>query len=760
MIPRARDKKNFHAKTELQNVLLLGGASDACATDASANIQLTDHLHGLHCRASRPPQNKRSRMWRLSVSASRCIPRGAHAQLSRFRLPCGSRHYAGANVSASASVRTKTKSKSNSRSRSRSRSSGGEGGGAAAAAKKLDFVIPNYISVNKLANLINCRCDQLVRDLTGLGFANVTQNYILSREYAELILQEYNFELPAGKRTQITAETVYDELKSPVNPKQLQRRPPVVTIMGHVDHGKTTIIDHLRKSSVVSQEHGGITQHIGAFQVVTPVSKRKITFLDTPGHSAFLKMRQRGANVTDIIVLVVSIEDSIMPQTVEAIRHAKESGNETIIAVSKIDKIGQPKERQRALERVTSDLIAHGIPLEQVGGDVQMVPISARTGENMDLLEESIVLLSDVMDIKAENSTKVAAEGWVIESQVKKSVGNVATVLLKKGCLQRGSILVCGNTFCKVRNLVDGAGKSVSRAMPSDAVEVFGWKELPEAGDQVIQTKNEAVAKKYNSKRIALLEVEEQAANVERLNLERGLNTAQANEAGEGDEELQQEQDAEANATTPVGPQNVNFIVKADVSGSVEAINESIGSLGNAEVVCKVVSSGVGPPTESDLKMAQITDSKILCFNLGSLASDVINNRSGVDVRQYNVIYKLIEDVTLVLTESLPAIYETNYVAQGDIREIFEFSLKKKTIKIAGCRVDSGKISRNSTVQIRRGDRVIFDGKLATLKHGRDDTLEVTKGNECGITFENGFEDYEAGDRIMVYEKVRMPRYL
>ncbi|CAR29120.1 ZYRO0G01078p [Zygosaccharomyces rouxii] len=620
--------------------------------------------------------------------------------------------------------------------------------------KKLNFVIPNYISVNKLSNLLNCRSERLVKDLTGLGFANVTQNYILSRDYVELILQEYNYELPASRK-QLNAQTVYDELKSPVNPKLLQKRPPVVTIMGHVDHGKTTIIDHLRKSSVVSQEHGGITQHIGAFQVVTPVSKKKITFLDTPGHAAFLKMRERGANITDIIVLVVSVEDSIMPQTIEAIKHAKNSGNETIIAITKIDKIKQPRERERALERVTADLIAHDIQLEQVGGDVQVVPLSARSGENMDLLEESIVLLSDVMDIRAEDSNKVAAEGWVLESQVKKSVGIVATVLLKKGCLQKGNILVCGNTYCRVRNLLDSAGRPVTKAMPADAVEVLGWKEIPEAGDQVIQAKNEAQAKKYNAKRIALLEVEEQAINVEKLNLERGLkrdedDAQDENEDGEDIDSTKQE----------LGPKKVNFIVKADVSGSAEAIKESIASLGNEEVVCNVVSSSVGPPAESDLKMAQITDSKILCFNLGSLPTEVINNRKGVDIRQYNVIYKLIEDVTQVLTDNLKPIYETKHVAQIDVREIFEFTLKKKVIKIAGCRVENGKIFRNSTVQILRNDQVIFDGKLATLKQGKDDTLEVTKGNECGITFEKGFEDYEAGDKIMVYERQRVPRYL
>lgn len=625
--------------------------------------------------------------------------------------------------------------------------------------KPLKFPIPNYISVNKLANLLNCRVEKLIKDLTALGFENITTTYILSKEYVELILQEYNFALPSLS-TSTNLDNVYDELKSTVNPKLLTKRPPVVTIMGHVDHGKTTIIDYLRKSSVVAQEHGGITQHIGAFQITTPKSGKRITFLDTPGHAAFLKMRERGANITDIIVLVVSVEDSIMPQTLEAIKHVKKSGNELIIAITKIDRVPQPKDREKKIEKVINDLIIQDIAVEKIGGDVQVIPISARTGENMDLLEESIVLLSDVMDIRAENSPKTVAEGWIIESQVKKQVGNVATILVKKGTLRKGKILICGNTFCKIKNLIDDKGTSIPEATPSFATEVFGWKDVPHVGDEVIQVKSEAIAKKFISKRQDLIEVQKNSSTVERLNEERALAKEQHHNK-ENDDDLEN-QDTTEDSELNVGPKNINFIIKCDVSGSAEAVSESISSLGNSEVRCNVISSSVGIPAESDLKMAQITDSTILCFNLGNLPSEVINNRAGIKIKQYNVIYKLIEDVTETLTENLKPIFEKKIISTVDIREIFDFKLKKKTIKIAGCKVNNGIIKKNSLIQVVRGpnDDVIFHGTLSTLKHNKDDVAEVSKGHECGITFENGFEGFKPGDKILAYENVKVPRYL
>ena len=628
--------------------------------------------------------------------------------------------------------------------------------------KKLTFVIPDFISVNKLANLLNCRVQTLVRDLKQLGFDNVNNDYILTKEYVQLILQEYNYDLAESKL--LTSKNVYDELKVPINPNSLVSRPPVVTIMGHVDHGKTTIIDYLRKSSVVAQEHGGITQHIGAFQVITPVTKKKITFLDTPGHAAFLKMRERGALTTDIIVLVVSIEDSVMPQTLEAIKHIKKSGNELIVAITKIDKVPSPKERERKMEKIIGDLIAQGIMVEKVGGDVQVIPISAKTGENMDLFEESIISLGEIMDIKTENSKKTMVEGYIIESSLKNTVGNVATILIKKGTLQRGAVLLSGNTYCKVRGIVDASNTKLMKALPSEAVKVIGWKELPQAGDEVLQVKSEAVAKKYISKRLGLIETEKNAVTVKKYNVEKIMELErQKEEENMDEEELLERKEAAAAATGgDQGPKKVNFLIKADVSGSVEAIKESIEHLGNDEVQCSVVASSVGVPVESDLKMAEITNSQILCFNLENIPNDVMNNKQHIVVKRFNVIYKLIEDVVKTLEDNMKPMYEKKFVATVDIKEIFEYNLKKKILKIAGCKVSNGQISRNSKIQIVRGDdeKVIFEGGIATLKHGKDDVAVVTKGHECGITFDNNFEDYKAGDKILVYTDVKIERHL
>ncbi|AGO12325.1 AaceriAEL034Wp [[Ashbya] aceris (nom. inval.)] len=618
--------------------------------------------------------------------------------------------------------------------------------------KPLTFAIPPYISVNNLANLLKMNISMLIGDLKKLGFEKAKADYIIPKDYIELILEEYNYQIPSTRES-TTPENVYDELKQPADPKALKDRPPVVTIMGHVDHGKTTILDYLRKSSIVSQEFGGITQHIGAFQVVTPVSKRKITFLDTPGHEAFLKMRERGANITDIVILVVSAEDSIKPQTIEAIKHVKKSGNELIVAITKVDKFRSAKEKEAAVNKIMTDLLQYDIHAEDLGGNVPVIPISAKSGENMDLLEENIILVSDGMELQAEVGKKTHVEGWVLESEVQKTLGNVSTVLIKKGILRKGSVLLSGNTYCKVRNLIDENGASVASASPAQAVEVTGWKQLPMAGDQVIQVESESTAKKYVSKRLHLIELEKEATTVDKINEAR----TQVNETPKDEDTT----DVEPEPSVPEGPRNVNFIVKADFFGSVEAITESISHLGNDEVVCKVVESSVGIPTINDLNLARITNSVILCFNLGNLPGDILNNKEKIEIRQYTVIYKLIEDVTERLTEQLTPIYEDKVIATVDIKEIFTFDLKNKVIRIAGCKVNNGKLSRSSLVKVTRGpeEKVIFDGKLATLKQGKESMKEVTKGNECGVTFED-FEDYLAGDKILVYEKVKVPRYL
>ncbi|SSD59696.1 related to Translation initiation factor IF-2, mitochondrial [Saccharomycodes ludwigii] len=652
--------------------------------------------------------------------------------------------------------------------------------------KPISFVIPNYTSVSNLANLLNVKIDNLIKDLTKLGFKSVSHKYILNKEYIELILQEYNYELPNNSNTAITSENCYDEIREPINPTKLASRPPIVTIMGHVDHGKTTILDFLQKTSIVSKEHGGITQHIGAFQVITPKSKQKITFLDTPGHAAFLKMRERGCSITDIVVLVISIEDSIMPQTMEAIKHikkyspmpslsAEQDTDDTltplIVAITKIDKISNTREREAKINKISNDLIVQGIPIEKIGGDVQVIPVSANTGENMDTLEEGIVLLSEMMDLKAEQESNYM-EGWILESQMKKSLGNVATILIKRGQLRKGNILLCGSTYCKVRNLLDSNGLPVLKALPSEAVEVIGWKELPVAGSDVLQVKNESVAKKYISKRQNLLEIEAENSQVDKLNeeiAEQEIEKRHKKDQRKTEEEYDAENDDEdvkdndSVKQKNTSPRKLSFIIKADVSGSVEAIIESISHIGNDEVKTDIISSSVGLPTESDLKMARITNAKILCFNLGHIPTEIINNKYNIEVRQYTVIYKLIEDVIQILTDNLKPIYEDKKLATVEIRDIFNFTLKKKIIKIAGCRVINGKIQRNSLVKIIRNDdenNVVFEGKLSSLRQGKEDASEITKGQECGITFDNGFEGYEANDKIIVYERVKVPRFL
>lgn len=620
--------------------------------------------------------------------------------------------------------------------------------------KKVNFTIPHHTSVNNLSNLLNVRLEKMVQDLKSLGFTHASSNYILSKSYIELILQEYNYEFEASNST--NSSNVYNELRSPANPRFLQPRPPIVTIMGHVDHGKTTILDYLRKSSIVSQEHGGITQHIGAFQCIAPISKKPITFLDTPGHAAFLKMRERGANITDIIVLVVSVEDSIMPQTLEAIKHAKNSGNEIIVAITKIDRIMNLNERAKAIEKVENSLIANELELEKIGGDVQVVHISAKTGENMDQLEESIISLSDILDLKAEQNITTVCEGWVLESEVKKAVGNVATVLIKKGALQKGDILVAGNSICKVKAMLNENGSQVFKATPSQAVEIMGWKELPSAGDEVIQAKSESIAKKYVAKREHLLQEESETESIEKINDQRAAQSEKESEENRDDEDEVQED-------IPAGPKNINFIVKADVSGSQEAIVQSIEHLGNDEVKCNIIDSSVGIPNENDLNMAKITGSTILCFNLVNIPNEIINNKDKIIVKEYNVIYKLIEDVTETLTANLKPIYEEKQLATAEIREVFEFKLKRKFIKIAGCKVTNGKITRNSLIKVIRGsddENVIYKGKLSTLKQGKETVQEVNKGNDCGITIDDGFEDYQPGDKIIVYENIKIPRYL
>ncbi|KAL6940127.1 hypothetical protein ACO0QE_004016 [Hanseniaspora vineae] len=661
--------------------------------------------------------------------------------------------------------------------------------------KPLTFAIPNHISLNNLSNLININYEVLEARLVKLGFKNLTSKYILTKEYIELILQEFNYDLSSldgqgASSEEITSANCYNELKQPIQPKYLVKRPPIVTIMGHVDHGKTTILDHLRKSNIVNAEHGGITQHIGAFQVITPVSKSQITFLDTPGHSAFLKMRERGAAITDIIILVVSLEDSVKPQTLEAMKHIKkyfnlddmlDSSKHTttassqedsivplIVAVTKIDKFKNNKrEYEQKLNKLESDLMTQGIPIEKIGGDVAVVPISAKTGENMDALEEQIVFLSELLDLKAEQNhgQQGCMEGYIIESSKDLHVGPKATVLVKRGEIKMGNIILCGKTYCKVKTMKNDLGENISTnktVKPGQVVQLTGWKDLPLAGDEVLQVKNENIAKKAIAKKLHLLDLEYKNSQIDKINEQQYEHVLLREEQKDGkfeEEDLETEQVDTANK----GPQKVNFIIKADVSGSVEAIKECIEPIGNSEVQVGVVSSSVGVPTESDLKLAKISNAQILCFNLPNIPNEIINNTDKIVIEKFNVIYKLIEFVVETCSSKLAPIIQENKLATIEIKNVMSYTMKKKTIKIAGCKILQGSLKKNSLVKVMRGEgenqTCVYKGKLESLKQGKLDAAEIHKGQECGLTFEK-FDKFETGDAIVVYEINEIKRHL
>jgi translation initiation factor IF-2 len=622
------------------------------------------------------------------------------------------------------------------------------------AKKVKTLTIPRFTTVSALANILGVRYEKLLLRLEEMGFEDLAHNFIMDQETAGLIADEYGYEV------NFVEEKEGEDLRPmavPDDKSNWKTRPPIVTIMGHVDHGKTTILDHLRKSSIVDQEHGGITQHIGAFSVKTPITKKQITFLDTPGHAAFLKMRQRGADMTDIVILVVAADDSVMPQTKEAIRHIKQSGVPVIVAVNKCDK------ENANPERVIADLANNEIDVEDYGGETQTVRVSGLTGLNMDKLEESIITLSEVLELKAPEN-RAPVEGWIIESQSKKGMGPLATVLVRQGILKKGDILVAGKTYCKVRAMKDEHGKSVKQATPAMPVEIWGWKEVPEAGDECLQAKDESQAKKVIETRLLREGRSKQAQDIDVINKLR-LNAKKIMEERDRLDELRKYGLAEEDVSEPQAEiatqKNVNYIIRADVSGSVEAIVESIKDIGNDEVKLTVLTQAVGSPTESDLERAQISGAKILCFNM-KVPKDIENKaaKMGVEIKLHNVIYHLIEEVTADLSSKLEPTIELKVRAEAELREIFEIKGKrKKVFKIAGCKVTSGALERNSPIRVMRNEKEVYRGRFETMKHLKDDVQEIKKGKDCGLSFEN-WSDFKPGDVIQAYDEHEIPRYL
>ncbi|KAI2717592.1 hypothetical protein CBS147332_4472 [Penicillium roqueforti] len=609
---------------------------------------------------------------------------------------------------------------------------------AAALAAPAPLYLPEFISVSNLADVIGVRPAQFVQRMEEMGFEEITYRDVLDAETAGLVAAEFNYEaiFDSGKADLHAAPELEDTSNLPT-------RPPVVTIMGHVDHGKTTILDWLRKSSVAASEHGGITQHIGAFSVTMP-SGKAITFLDTPGHSAFLEMRRRGADVTDIVVLVVAADDSVKPQTIEAIKHATQAKVPVIVAISKIDKEGNNP------DRVKADLSIHGVHVEDYGGDVQAIGVSGKTGQGMLELEEAIVALSEMLDHRA--STVCNVEGWIIEASTK-SYGRVASALIRRGTLRPGDIIVAGTAWARVRTLRNQAGVTISEATPGMPVEIDGWREQPGAGTELLQAPTEQKAKDVVDYRLERSDTQKMGVDMIAINeARRELVEKRRRER----EEEETTQDVE-----PTGPKSVNFILKGDVDGSVEAVLNSVAAVGTNEVFANIIRSGVGPVSEFDIEHAGSAKGKIISFNQ-AIDPNIMRmaEAENVEILDHNIIYKLIDDVKAILSEKLPPTVTMRVTGEAEIQQVFEITVKgREKTAIAGSRVRNGLINKTRKVRVLRGEEIVYDGAMVSLKNVKKDVIEMRKDTECGIAFEN-WTDFAPGDHVQCYEEISEKRYL
>ena len=576
--------------------------------------------------------------------------------------------------------------------------------------KLTEIEIPESITVKDFAAEIKKTTADVIKKLLGYGIM-ATINQEIDFDTAYLIAQEFG--ITAKKKEVVTDEDIlFDESED--KEEELVTRPPVIVVMGHVDHGKTSLLDTIRKTNVIEGEAGGITQAIGAYKV--KVNGREITFLDTPGHEAFTAMRARGAQITDIAILVVAANDGVMPQTIEAINHAKSAGIPIIVAINKID---LPDSNP---DKVKQELMAYDLVPEEWGGDTIFVPISAKNGTNIDQLLEMVLLEADVLELKANPHKQ--AKGAVIEAKLDKARGAIATVLVQRGTLDVGDTIVVGSSIGRIRAMKDDKGKSVKSAGPSTPVEIMGLTEVPEAGDTFYEVKNEKVAKHLieRRKRQAREQAINQATKVTLDNL--------FSQMEEGKLKV------------------LNLIVKADVQGSVEAVKQSLEKLENEEVKVKVIHAAVGAVNQSDVTLAKVSNAIIIAFNVrpDNVAKEEAK-KDEVEIKQYSVIYQAIEDVENAMKGMLEPKYEEKVIGNAEVRQTFRIS---NVGTIAGCYVLSGKVERNAGVRVIRDNVVIHDGHLATLKRFKDDVKEVGKGFECGIQIEN-YNDIKEGDQIEVY---------
>src|ERR1700690_2094550 len=585
-----------------------------------------------------------------------------------------------------------------------------------------EVVIPEAINIQELANRMSERAVDVIRLLMKQGAMHKITD-VIDADTAQLIAEELGHTVKRVAASDVE-EGLFDAVEDSTD---TEPRSPVVTVMGHVDHGKTSLLDALRHANVVSGEAGGITQHIGAYQVTSPESGKKITFIDTPGHAAFTAMRARGAKVTDIVVLVVAADDGVMPQTVEAINHAKAAKVPMIVAINKIDK---PDARP---ERVRTELLQHEVQVESLGGDVVDVEVSAKNKTNLDRLLEMIALQADILDLKTNASRP--AEGTVIEAKLDRGRGPVATVLVQRGTLRVGDIVVAGAEMGRVRALINDQGETIDEAGPSVPVEVLGFNGPPESDDRLAVSENEARAREVTSYR-AHQKRENAAASISgrRGSLEQMMSELKTS-----------------------GREDFPLIVKADVQGSLEAILGSLEKLGTEEVAARILHAGVGGISESDVTLAEGFSAAIIGFNVRAhKEAAAAAKRNGIEIRYYNIIYDLVDDVKKAMSGLLAPTLRETMLGNAQILEVFNIS---KVGKVAGCRVTDGTVERGANVRLIRDSVVVHQGKLSQLKRFKDDAREVVAGQECGMAFEN-YQDMKSGDIIECYRVESVQRTL
>lgn len=578
---------------------------------------------------------------------------------------------------------------------------------------KNTVVYKPMMTVNEFASVLNVKASDVIKKLMDLGVM-ATANNVIEEEQAEIIALEYDKNLAVQQD-----EVKFEEIKITDNPEDLEERPPVVTIMGHVDHGKTTLLDTIRKSNVTAEEAGGITQHIGAYQV--EYNGKKLTFLDTPGHEAFTEMRARGARVTDIVVIVVAANDGVMPQTKEAIDHAKAADVPIIIAVNKMDLPGVNP------EKVMQEVSELGLIPEEWGGDTIFVKVSALKGDGINDLLDNILLIADMLELKA--NPKRYAIGTVLEASLDKRRGTIATLLVENGTLRLGDPIVAGVSYGKVRSLTNDLGKEIVSAGPGTPIEITGLDSVPNAGDKFMAFANEKKARQiFEQRKKMFLSRQQKTKSVVTL-----------------EDLFDKIQEGQLKA--------LNVVVKADVNGSVEVVRSALEKINVEGIKINIVRASVGAITESDIVLAQASDAIIIGFNVRPSAKtrDYAKER-GVEIRLYDVIYKLTEEMEKAMKGMLDPEYEEQVLGQAEVRKLFKFS---KVGTIAGCFVLDGLIKRDSKVRVIRDGVVVYTGELGSLQHGKDSIKEAKKGHECGLTITN-YNDIKEGDIIEAYELVQV----